>query len=136
VQGGAYGDLDEATRDAWMEGIDVVEQARGARSHRRFALPLTHFILNFLRESALLFLKQQCDRTLQARQMRLLERLAEARRGGAAVGAGADEEGAPDGGNAEFLCGLSLGFFLGVIMVFVLCPGPARGVQAPVAFPQ
>jgi hypothetical protein len=35
-----------------------------ARSHRRFALPLSHFIPESLTYSVPLFLKRQCDRTL------------------------------------------------------------------------
>ena len=38
--------------------------ARRARSHCRLALLLIHFTLDSLRESVLVFLKRQCDRTL------------------------------------------------------------------------
>ena len=36
----------------------------GARSHRRFLLPLIHFIPDLLTYSVPLFMKRQCDRTL------------------------------------------------------------------------
>jgi hypothetical protein len=44
------------------------EQVRRARSHCRFAPPLSHFIPYSLPYSVPLFLKRQCDRTRQARQ--------------------------------------------------------------------
>eukprot|EP01051_Picozoa_sp_SAG22_P012376 SAG22_NODE_1280_length_4899_cov_5.374792_5_plen_189_part_00 len=87
---GQYGQLEDT--ESWMAGIDVQEQER---------------------------------------QMRMLERLATARRGAVAQtlrvpgGGGLPDPGAAGmdlvpGSSAEFLCGLSLGFCLGAIMVFVL----------------
>lgn len=60
----------------------------------------------------------------QERQLRLLERLATARHrpipNGDAMNGDGDSVDMVAGSSAEFLCGLSLGFCLGAIMVFVL----------------
>jgi len=79
---------------------------------------------------------EEVDMEEQRRQMRLLQRLQQARggspRGPPRAPGLADEGGEPGGGfdnmlndpaegtNADFMCGLSLGFFLGVVMVFML----------------
>ena len=54
-----------------------------ARSHFRFALPLTHLIPGLLRDSVPLFLKRQCDRALGRAGFRRLRvrRRADTRRG-------------------------------------------------------
>lgn len=77
----------------------------------------------------------EVDMDEQHRQERLFQRLREARapRAAAAAGPGREPRAPPPGGafdnllndpaegtNADFMCGLSLGFFLGIIMIFML----------------
>ena len=75
----------------WCVGAVRIHPRTRARSYCRFGLPFIHFIPDSLTYSAPLFLKRQCDRTLDGRQEQLRRGLLAppAQRQRVAAGAGA-----------------------------------------------